>query len=61
MVRHDWPNGHEFEQVPGDGEGQGSPACCKNAMDPSPWGHAKSAQLSHWTETTTKDNLGDSS
>ena len=25
-------NGHEFEQSPGDGEGQGSPACC------SPWG-----------------------
>ena len=26
-------NGHEFEQIPGDGEGQGSLACC------SPWGH----------------------
>ena len=26
-------NGHEFEQGPGDGEGQGSLACC------SPWGH----------------------
>ena len=25
-------SGHEFEQAPGDGEGQGSPACC------SPWG-----------------------
>ena len=25
-------NGHEFEQLPGDGEGQGSLACC------SPWG-----------------------
>ena len=25
-------NGHEFEQDPGDGEGQGSLACC------SPWG-----------------------
>ena len=25
-------NGHEFEQTPGDGEGQGSLACC------SPWG-----------------------
>ena len=24
-------NGHEFEQAPGDGEGQGSLACC------SPW------------------------
>ena len=26
-------NEHEFEQAPGDGEGQGSLACC------SPWGH----------------------
>ena len=26
-------NGHEFEQTPGDGEGQGSLACCR------PWGH----------------------
>ena len=26
-------NGHEFAQTPGDGEGQGSLACC------SPWGH----------------------
>ena len=26
-------NGHEFEQAPGDSEGQGSLACC------SPWGH----------------------
>ena len=25
--------GHEFEQAPGDGEGQRSLACC------SPWGH----------------------
>jgi len=29
-------NGHEFEQTPGDGEGQGSLACC------SPWGHKES-------------------
>ena len=29
---HHWLNGHEFEQAPGDGEGQGSLACC------SPWG-----------------------
>ena len=29
--RH-WLNGHEFEQTPGDSEGQGSLACC------SPWG-----------------------
>ena len=28
---HHWLNGHEFEQAPGDGETQGSLACC------SPW------------------------
>ena len=34
-----WPhrlNGHEFEQAPGVGDGQGSLACC------SPWGHKES-------------------
>ena len=30
---HHQLNGHEFEQTPGDGEGQGSLACC------SPWVH----------------------
>ena len=29
-------NRYEFEQAPGDSEGQGSRACC------SPWGHKKS-------------------
>ena len=29
-------NGHEFEQVPGDGEAQGSLVCC------SPWDHKES-------------------
>ena len=29
-------NGHEFEQALGDGEGQGSWACC------NPWGHKES-------------------
>ena len=29
---HHWLNGHEFQQTPGDSEGQGSLACC------SPWG-----------------------
>ena len=28
-------NGHEFEQAPGIGDGQGSLVCC------SPWGHKK--------------------
>ena len=31
--RHHQLNGLEFEQAPGDGEGQGSLACC------SPWDH----------------------
>ena len=37
MVRwHHRFNGHEFEQTPGDGEGQGNLACC------SPWGRKES-------------------
>ena len=35
---HHWLNGHEFELVPGDGEGQGSLICC------SPWGHTGSGR-----------------
>ena len=30
---HHWLNGREFEQAPGDGEGQGCLVSC------SPWGH----------------------
>ena len=30
---HHWFNGHEFEETPGDGDGQGGLECC------SPWGH----------------------
>ena len=30
---HHQHNGHEFEQILGDGEEKGSLACC------SPWGH----------------------
>ena len=33
---HHWLNGHEFEQAPGDSEGQESLTCC------NPWGHKKS-------------------
>ena len=37
MVRwHHRLNGHEFEQTLGDGDGQGSLACC------SPWGYKES-------------------
>ena len=32
---HHQLNGHEFEQAPGVGDGQGSLVCC------SPWGHKK--------------------
>ena len=33
---HHQLDGHEFEQAPGDGEGQGGLACC------SPWGRKES-------------------
>ena len=33
---HHQLNGHEFEQTPGDSEGQGSLVCC------SPWGRKES-------------------
>ena len=33
---HRLVNGHEFEQTPGDGEGQGSLVCCR------PRGHKES-------------------
>ena len=38
---HHWPNGYEFEQAPGDGEGQGNLACC------SPWGN-KESDTTEW-------------
>ena len=41
--RHHQLNGHEFEQAPGDGEGQGSLAYC------SLWGHKSWTRLSNWT------------
>ena len=43
---HHWPDGHKFEQTPGDGEGQGSLACC------SPWGHKESdvTEQLNWTD-----------
>ena len=49
-------NGHEFEQAPGDGEGQGSLVCC------SPWSHRNSdttewlnnnKHVSKWVHVTT--------
>ena len=43
---HHWLNGHEFEQAPGVGDGQGGLACC------IPWGHKKSdmTEQLNWTE-----------
>ena len=35
-------DGHEFEQIPGDGEAQGGLAFC------SPWGH-KESDTTDWT------------
>ena len=48
---HNQVNGHEFEHTPGDGEGQGSLACC------SPWGRKEldmTKQQQKKTKTTTK-------
>ena len=38
---HHWVDGHEFEQVPGVGDGQGGLVCC------SPWGH-KELDTTEW-------------
>ena len=47
MVREQYRlNGHEFEQTPGDSEGQGSLASC------SPWGR-KESDMTYWLNTTT--------
>ena len=40
-------NGHEFEQAPGDGEGQGSVVCC------SPWARKESDMTEQLKTTTT--------
>ena len=50
VVWHHRLNGHEFEQVLGDGEGLGSLACC------SPWGRKEldmTEQLSKNNKTST--------
>ena len=43
---HHWLDGQEFEQAPGNGDGQGSLECC------SPWGHKKldMTEGRNWTE-----------
>ena len=51
---HHWLDGHEFEQVLGVGDGQGSLTCY------SPWGCKESdmTELLNWTELID-NNLGD--
>ena len=41
---HHWLNEHEFEQAPGDGDGQRSLACCSLGVSKS------QTWLSNWTE-----------
>ena len=47
---HHWFNGHEFEQVPGVGDGQGTLTCC------SPWGHKESDTTGrlNWAKSNVK-------
>ena len=45
---HHWLNGCEFEQAPGDGEGQGRLACCR------PWGHKESDTI-EWLKKKKKN------
>ena len=42
-------NGHEFEQTPGDSEGQGSSVCY------SPWGH-KESDMTEWVNNSNNIN-----
>ena len=54
MGWHHQLNGREFEQLLGDGEGQGSLVCC------SPWGHRKSdtTERLNSSESNIKENSG---
>ena len=45
---HHQLNGHEFEEALGNGEGQGSLACC------SPWGRKESDTMRNWTTNFLK-------
>ena len=47
---HHWLNGQEFEQAPGDGEGQGSLTCC------SPW-HHKESDMTERLNNNKNDNM----
>ena len=45
---HHWLNGHEFEQAPGDSEGQGSLVCC------SPW-RCKESDTAEWLSNNSNN------
>ena len=45
-----WLNAHEFEQTPGNSEGQGSLVCC------SPWGHKESDTTEQLNNTNPHGN-----
>ena len=46
---HHWLDGHEFEQAPGVGDGQGGLSCC------SPWG-CKESNITEWLNWTELNN-----
>ena len=50
---HHWLDGHEYEQAPGIGDGQGSLVCC------NPWGCKESdmTEQMNWTELMTLRTL----
>ena len=48
---HHWLNGYEFEQTPGDSEGQGSLVYC------NPWGHKELAMTEQLKEESEKAGL----
>ena len=50
--RHHWLGGHEFEQAPGVGDGQGRLACC------SPWGRKESDMTEGLNWTSETEGLG---
>ena len=53
--RHHWLNGHEFEQTPGDIEGQGSLACCSQSMGLQRVGHNLVTKQHFWEGTYHTD------
>ena len=61
-----WLNGHEFEQTPGDGEGQGSLACCSlrgcKESDTTRWLNNNNMYIwtmnSHWHTQLQSNSIG---